>query len=80
MRHRWRQRRRRRARRKSRKRPRGPPRLRRRRRARRTRRWRRCASSSAETLTAKQVHERLPGLGFELTLSAVKKLCSEAIK
>ena len=28
----------------------------------------------------KQVHERLPGLGFELTLSAVKKLCSEAIK
>ena len=34
----------------------------------------------SETLTAKQVHERLPALGFELTLSAVKKLCSEAIK
>ena len=38
------------------------------------------ALKRSETLTAKQVHERLPGLGFELTLSAVKKLCSEAIK
>lgn len=40
----------------------------------------RLLKSSDRSLTAKQVHMLLPDRGFELSLAAVKRLCSEAIR
>ena len=36
--------------------------------------------SADRSLTAKQVHALLPEKGIELSLAAVKKLCSEAVR